>query len=52
MDPISLAGLTLAIFDELLNLGERTAEVVRDIRAFEDVWLLGCPSSKRLPLTC
>jgi hypothetical protein len=37
VDPLSLAGLTLAICDELLKLGERTAELVRDIRAFDEV---------------
>lgn len=37
LDPLSLAGLTLAICDELLKLGERTAELVRDIRAFDEV---------------
>ncbi|KAH8672049.1 hypothetical protein BGZ60DRAFT_504986 [Tricladium varicosporioides] len=36
VDPLSLAGLTLAICDELLKLGERTAELVHDIRAFDE----------------
>lgn len=42
VDPLSLAGLTLAICDELLKLGERTAELVRDIRAFDEVCVLFC----------
>jgi len=37
VDPLSLAGLTLANCDELLKLGEKTAELVRDIRAFDEV---------------
>jgi hypothetical protein len=37
LDPLSVAGLTLAICDELLKLGERTAELVRDIRSFDEV---------------
>jgi hypothetical protein len=37
VDPLSLAGLTLAICDELLKLGERTTQLVRDIRAFDEV---------------
>lgn len=37
VDPLSLAGLTLAIFDELLKMGERTAELIRDMKAFDEV---------------
>jgi hypothetical protein len=37
VDPLSLAGLTLAIFDELLKMGERTAELVHDMKAFDEV---------------
>lgn len=37
LDPLSIAGLSLAIFDELLKLGERTAELVSDIRSFDEV---------------
>lgn len=36
IDPLSLAGLTLAIIDQLLKIGERTAELVNDARAFDD----------------
>lgn len=37
VDPISIAGLTVTIFDHLLKLGERTAELISDVRAFNDV---------------
>jgi hypothetical protein len=37
MDPISVAGLAIAIFDQILKLGERTAQLVSDIRAFDEV---------------
>ena len=37
IDPVSIVGLTIAIFDQLLKLGERTAELTSDIRAFSDV---------------
>ncbi|KAH8646464.1 hypothetical protein BGZ60DRAFT_553738 [Tricladium varicosporioides] len=37
VDPLSLAGLTLAIFDELLKLADKTAEIVQDIRTFDEV---------------
>ena len=37
VDPASIAGLTIAIFDQLLKLGERSAELTADIRAFTDV---------------
>jgi len=36
VDPLSLAGLALAIFDELLKMGERTAELIRDMKAFDE----------------
>lgn len=36
-DPLSIAGVTIAIFDQLLKLGERSAELAGDIRAFPDV---------------
>lgn len=40
MDPASIVtiiSLTIATFDQLLKLGERTAELISDIRAFDDV---------------
>jgi hypothetical protein len=36
IDPLSIAGLTIGIIDQLLKLGERTAELVNDARAFDD----------------
>jgi hypothetical protein len=36
-DPLSILGLTIAIFDQLIKLGERTAELTSDIRAFDEV---------------
>ena len=39
LDPLSLAGLTLAVFDELLKLGKTTAEVISDMRSFDEVLL-------------
>ena len=40
IDPASIVGLTIAIFDQLLKLGERSAELTSDIRAFSDVSLV------------
>ena len=37
LDPVSIVGLTIAIFDQLLKLGERSAELTADIRTFTDV---------------
>ncbi len=39
LDPLSLAGLALGVFDELLKLGKTTAEVISDIRSFDEVLL-------------
>ncbi|KAK0513088.1 hypothetical protein JMJ35_004074 [Cladonia borealis] len=36
IDPASIVGLTFAIFDQLLKLGERSAELTADIRGFSD----------------
>ena len=35
LDPLSIAGLTITILDQLLRLGERTLELVNDSRAFD-----------------
>jgi hypothetical protein len=40
MDPLSVAGLTIAIFDQLVKLGERTAQLIADAKSFDDV----CPT--------
>jgi len=37
MDPLSIAGLTVAVFDELIKIGDRTAELISDARSFKDV---------------
>jgi hypothetical protein len=36
IDPLSIAGLTIGVLDQLLKLGERTAELVNDARAFDE----------------
>lgn len=36
IDPLSIAGLSLAALDQLLKLGERTYELIQDSRAFDD----------------
>ena len=36
-DVLGILGLTIAIFDQLIKLGERTAELTADIRAFDEV---------------
>jgi Prion-inhibition and propagation len=36
IDPLSIAGVSLAAFDQLLKLGERTFELIQDSRAFDD----------------
>lgn len=37
VDPLSIAGLTIAVLDDLINLGIWTADLVQDARAFDDV---------------
>jgi hypothetical protein len=37
IDPLSIAGLAISVIDGLIKLGERTAELVSDVRAFDDV---------------
>lgn len=37
LDPLSLVGLTIAIFDELWKLGEKTAVLVSNFREFDNV---------------
>jgi hypothetical protein len=36
-DAIGIAGLAVAVFDQLLKLGERTAQTIQDVRAFAEV---------------
>ncbi|KAI9692661.1 MAG: hypothetical protein M1820_009495 [Bogoriella megaspora] len=35
-DPLSIAGLAIGIFDQLLKLGERTAQLVSDSKSFNE----------------
>jgi hypothetical protein len=37
VDPLSIAGLTIAAFDQLLKLSERTIQFVSDTRSFDEV---------------
>ena len=37
LDPVSVAGLALAIFDELLKLGTKTAQLAAEMRSFDNV---------------
>lgn len=36
-DPLSIAALTIAVLEQLWNLGQRTAELVADFREFDAV---------------
>lgn len=38
-DIIGILGLALAVFDELLTIGERTADIIKEIRAYDTVRL-------------
>ena len=52
LDPLSVTGLTLGVFDELLRLGERTAELITDIKGFHEVSpLKGCTLRMRPIMT-
>lgn len=37
IDPLSVAGLTIAVVDALIKLGDRTGELISDANAFESV---------------
>ena len=37
MDPLSIAGLTIAVFDQLWKFGEATAELLSTYKAFDYV---------------
>ena len=39
IDPLSLAGLTIAVIDELIKLSVFTAQLVNDAKAFDEVRL-------------
>ncbi|KAI8307210.1 hypothetical protein K4K61_003751 [Colletotrichum sp. SAR11_59] len=38
MDPLSIAGLTIAVLDQLWKIGNRTAELVSDYREFDTTY--------------
>jgi hypothetical protein len=40
MDPLSVAGLTIAVLDQLWKVGERTAELVANYRDFDNVGII------------
>ena len=42
LDPLSVAGLALAVFEQLLKIGERTTEVISDMRSFDQVSFSSC----------
>lgn len=44
IDPLSVTGLAITVIDGLIKLGERTAELVSDARAFDDVSVHDVPS--------
>lgn len=45
MDPLSIAGLTIAVLDQLWKIGEGTAQLVSNFRDFDSVRLLSYPSN-------
>jgi hypothetical protein len=46
LDPLSIAGLAITIFDQLLKLGERTAQLLADAKTFDDVGCVSQTSAK------
>ncbi|KAF2146712.1 uncharacterized protein K452DRAFT_355176 [Aplosporella prunicola CBS 121167] len=36
--PLSIAGIALAIINQVLNLGERTSNIIRELKDFEETW--------------
>lgn len=45
MDPLSIAGLTIAVLDQLWKIGEGTAQLVSNFRDFDSVRFLSYPSN-------
>lgn len=39
-DPLSIAGLTLAVIDQVWKVSERTAELISNFRKFDNVGIL------------
>lgn len=46
MDPLSIAGLTIAVLDQLWKIGEGTAQLVSNFRDFDSVRPRSCPVDK------
>ena len=46
IEAIGVTGLVIAIFDQILKLGESTDQLISDIRAFDEVKLTCAPSIK------
>lgn len=42
MDPLSIAGLTIAVLDQLWKIGEGTAQLVSNFRDFDSVRPRSC----------
>ena len=40
IDAVSVAGFSIAIFDQILKLGERTGQLIKDIKEFDEVYQL------------
>jgi hypothetical protein len=50
VDPLSIAGLTLAVIDQLWKVSERTAELISNFREFDNVGILD-PHPLRIRVT-
>ena len=37
LDPISVAGLAVAVFDQLLKLGSKTREIISEMHSMDEV---------------
>ena len=37
LDPVSVAGLAVAVFDQLLKLGSKTWEIISEMRSLDQV---------------
>ena len=50
MDPISITGLAIAVFDQLWKVGERTAPLIMAYQDFDQVEIDLCVFSSKLSL--
>lgn len=46
MDPLSIAGLTIAVLDQLWKIGEGTAQLVSNFRDFDSVRTRSYPADR------